>query len=144
MMNYIFALLLALPMPALAEVPAQAGTSPFWGLLQVMLALLIVLAVIVGLAWGVKRIGMGRVLGRWQVAKVVSGVMVGPSERVVVVELEGQWLVLGVTSHQVNLLTTMAKPDQPSGQAEATEMPQFAQRLAALLRQGHDKTGGKE
>lgn len=134
-MTPFYLLLLLAPGWAIAAVPAvNAGTSPLWGLLQVMLALGIVLAVIVGAAWLFRRFSMGGMLGRWQPAKVVSGVMVGPHERVVIVELEGQWLVLGVTARQVNLLTSMPKPEggAPTDSAPAT-MPLFAERLAAVL-----------
>ena len=43
--------------------------------------------------------------------RVVSGVMVGQRERVVVVEVQGKWLVLGVAAQSVNLLCTLDKPE---------------------------------
>ena len=94
----------------------------------------LVLAVIVGAAWLFRRVSMGGMLGRWQPAKVVSGVMVGPHERVVIVELEGQWLVLGVTAKQVNLLISMARPEGAANAATVpAATPPFAEWLAAAL-----------
>ena len=123
-----------LPAMAGAAVPVTStGTSPLWGLLQVMLALALVLGVIIGAAWLFRRLSMGGMLGRWQPAKVVSGVMVGPHERVVIVELDGQWLVLGVTSRQVNLLTSQPKPVLPETEEQAAATPPFAQWLAAAM-----------
>lgn len=131
-----------LPAMAFAAVPVpDAGTSPLWGLLQVVFALAIVLGLIVGAAWLFRRISMGGMIGRWQPARVVSGVMVGPHERVVIVELEGQWLVLGVTSQRVNLLSTMPAPENPKPEAAADNQVPFAQRLAAAMLA---KRGGKE
>ena len=40
--------------------------------------------------------------------------MVGPRERVVVVEVENTWLLLGVGAGQVRLLDKRDKPDTPS------------------------------
>lgn len=134
-MSRLLIVLLLLPLSVSAAVPAaDAGTSPLWGLVQVMLALGLVLAVIVGAAWLFRRVSMGGMLGRWQPAKVVSGVMVGPHERVVIVELEGQWLVLGVTAKQVNLLTSMARPEGAANAATVpANTPPFAEWLAAAL-----------
>jgi len=127
--------LLLLPLSVSAAVPAaDAGTSPLWGLMQVMLALGLVLAA--ALAYGL--FAAAELLGphqdAFQAAKVVSGVMVGPHERVVIVELEGQWLVLGVTAKQVNLLTSMARPESAANAAAAPPTtPPFAEWLAAAL-----------
>ena len=127
---------------ASAAVPVpDAGTSPLWGLLQVVLALGVVLGLIVGAAWLFRRISMGGMIGRWQPARVVSGVMVGPHERVVIVELAGQWLVLGVTSQHVNLLSTMPAPEGRGPEPSAGDQVPFAQRLAAAMLA---RRGGKE
>ncbi len=48
--------------------------------------------------------------------RVVSQLAVGPRERITVVEINGQWLVLGVTANQVNVITQMqalAEPEKP-------------------------------
>ncbi|UGA40884.1 flagellar biosynthetic protein FliO [Chromobacterium haemolyticum] len=60
------------------------------------------------MAWLFKRLS-GGMLGASNRLKVVSGTMVGPKERVVIVELEGEWLVLGVTPQQVNLLSKLPR-----------------------------------
>ncbi|WP_231895206.1 flagellar biosynthetic protein FliO [Vogesella sp. LIG4] len=109
-------------------------------MLQVIFGLLLVLAAIVGIAWFFRRFSMGAMLGRIQPARVVSGVMVGPHERVVIVELAEEWLVLGVTSRNVNLLKTMPKPEgSDAGQPAAN--PPFAQWLATAMDKARKRQG---
>lgn len=137
-------LLALLAGPARAAAPQVEGPSPLWSLLQMLLGLSIVLAAIVGVAWLFRRFTMGGgMLGRLQPARVVSGVMVGPHERVVIVELEGEWLVLGVTSRSVNLLKTLDKPPQQDAANVTPATPPFAQWLAAAIEKSRKRQGGE-
>lgn len=130
--------------PAWAAAPQVEGPSPFWSMVQMLFGLAVVLAAIVALAWLFRRFTMGGgVLGRLQPAKVVSGVMVGPHERVVIVELEGEWLVLGVTSRNVNLLKTLDKPPQQDAANVAPATQPFAQWLAAAIEKSRKRQGGE-
>ena len=130
--------------PAWAAAPPVEGPSPLWSLLQMLFGLAIVLAAIVGVAWLFRRFTMGGgMLGRLQPARVVSGVMVGPHERVVIVELEGEWLVLGVTSRSVNLLKTLDKPPQQDAANVTPATPPFAQWLAAAIDKSRKRQGGE-
>jgi flagellar protein FliO/FliZ len=58
--------------------------------------------------------------------------MVGQRERVVVVEVQGQWLVLGVTAQNVNLLSSFPRPAEAD--AMASPSPVFAEWLTRALR----------
>ncbi len=130
--------------PAWAAAPPLEGPSPLWSLLQMLFGLAIVLAAIVGVAWLFRRFTMGGgMLGRLQPARVVSGVMVGPHERLVIVELEGEWLVLGVTSRSVNLLKTLDKPPQQDAANVTPATPPFAQWLAAAIDKSRKRQGGE-
>jgi flagellar protein FliO/FliZ len=120
---------------AMLALPAAAATteapSAFSSLVQVVVGLAVVLAAIMACAWAFRRLqsGMG---GLPRLMKVVGGVMVGQRERVVVVELEGEWLVLGVTPQQVNLLTKLPRPAD-TGPAGPLPEPPFAKWLKAVL-----------
>ncbi|MFC3624952.1 flagellar biosynthetic protein FliO [Vogesella amnigena] len=138
MLRLLFCLLLAAP--ALAAPPAE-GPSPFWGMLQVSFGLLLVLAAIFAIAWLFRRFSMGAMLGRIQPARVVSGVMVGPHERVVIVELAGEWLVLGVTARNVNLLKSMPKPEGSEQGGQPAANPPFAQWLASAMDKARKRQG---
>ena len=116
---------------AAASAPARVEPSLAGGMLQVALALIAVLGLIMAAAWLMRRFSMlPQSAGRQM--RVVSGVMVGQRERVVLLEVRDQWLVLGVTAQNVNLLSAMPKPadaDAPAGQS----MPPFADWLARAL-----------
>ncbi|OEZ30061.1 flagellar biosynthetic protein FliO [Variovorax boronicumulans] len=115
-----------------AAPPAAVGGA---GLLQAGFGMAAVVGLIFLCAWLARRFGLQR-LGGGQVVKVVSTAMVGPRERVVVVDVAGQWLVLGVTSSQVRTLHTL--PAQATPAAVTPMSPQnpvglFAQKLRDSL-----------
>jgi flagellar protein FliO/FliZ len=98
---------------ALAADAPQSGlnASPvsLFNLVQVVLALVLVLGAIVLFAWLMRRFVPGQA-GVGGLLKVIGAVMVGPKERVVVVEVGDTWLLLGVAASGVTLLHSMAKP----------------------------------
>lgn len=97
--------------PVATAVQAADALPPspvtFSGLLQVLLGLALVVAAIVATGWLLRRIGPSQSAGG--LLRVVGGVMVGPRERLVVVEVGEQWLVLGVAAGSVNLLQALPK-----------------------------------
>ncbi|WP_028534016.1 flagellar biosynthetic protein FliO [Paludibacterium yongneupense] len=121
------------PVPAwAAAVPAIASPSPLAGIMQVVLGLAVVLAAIAACAWMFRKVSAGA-LGGGSRLKVVSAVMVGQRERVVVVEIEGEWLVLGVTAQAINRLARMPRPASADVDAPAGGGEPFARWLKAAI-----------
>lgn len=125
--------------PALAALPTVASAPPppaGGGMLQALAGLLVVVGLIFLLAWAARRIGLQRLTGSG-VVKVVSSTAVGTRERVVVVEVAGNWLVLGVTASQVNTLHTLpaqaAGPAPVAGQPATPMVGMFPARLRQAL-----------
>ena len=105
---------------------------------KVGLALALIIGVILLASRLIRRIGP-RGLGFGQRIKVVSSAAVGQRERVVIVEVEGTWLVLGVGGGQVNKLHDLKAPEpaepassRPSASEESGKG--FAERFASALR----------
>ena len=124
------AALLGLHTAAQAADPGSAGS-----MLQVLPGLALVLALIGGCAWVAKRIGPGRIAGG-QAIKFVASQSLGARERVVIVEINQQWLVLGVAPGQVSTLSQMARPDLPAAGSAGTDniaRPPFAAWLEKAL-----------
>lgn len=126
----------ALPtVPTAAAEPVRAfGTA---GLLQAAFGLALVVGLIFLCAWVARRFGL-QPSGNGRLLKVVSSVMVGQRERVVVVEVGDTWLVLGVAAGQVRALHTLPAGQQPENTAPATlrGMPgagAFSQKLMESL-----------
>ncbi len=78
------------------------------------LALAVIVALILLCSYLLKRLGRGHLPDNRRL-RVVSSVGVGQRERVVIVEVHGTWLVLGVASGQVNRLHEMPAPDDAGG-----------------------------
>ncbi|MEI7843578.1 MAG: flagellar biosynthetic protein FliO [Gallionellaceae bacterium] len=96
--------------PAFTPPPTSAVSSG--SMIQVIFSLLLVLAAIVFVAWILKRINMPQNVPG-SALKVISGVAVGQRERVVLVEVNDTWLVIGVAPGQVTALHTMPKNNLP-------------------------------
>lgn len=94
-------------------------------MMQVTLGLLFVLLLIAGLAWSVSRL-RGVVPGAQAPVKVIGAAAVGTRERVVVVEVGGQWLVLGVAAGGVSLLDKTLPQPLPDPASAVTAAPKFA------------------
>lgn len=103
-MRFVALFFLVLPLIAQAQSTPDMGSS----LLQLVLGFGLVLAMLFGCLWLLKRISAPRGSASG-VLRVISGVAVGPRERVVVVEVDEQWLVLGVAPGQVSKLHEMPK-----------------------------------
>jgi flagellar protein FliO/FliZ len=103
---------------------AQAQSTPVstsTGLLQIFLALAFVIAIMLLFAWLVKRVGP-IANGHKLPVKVIGGISLGNRERVMVIEVADQWLVVGVTAQQINTLSTMPKQSIPENEAGANQL----------------------
>jgi len=102
-----------------AYVPPPAAAVSSGSVLQVILSLILVLAAVFVVGWILKRINLPQ-QGAGNALKVISGVAVGQRERIVLVEVNDTWLVVGVAPGQVNALHTMPKGTLPSAANPAT------------------------
>jgi flagellar protein FliO/FliZ len=90
--------------------------------------LLLVLGLLLGTLWLLKRISQprGNVAG---LLRVVAGVAVGSRERVVILELGNSWLVLGVAPGQVSTLAEIPRQEVPAAPSPKDFVGQLAERL---------------
>lgn len=97
--------------PAYIPTPPPAVSSG--SVMQVFISLLLVLAAVALVAWIMKRINLPQ-HGAGSLLKIISGVAVGQRERVVLVEINDTWLIVGVAPGHVSTLHTMPKGELPS------------------------------
>ncbi|MDA3920060.1 MAG: flagellar biosynthetic protein FliO [Salinisphaera sp.] len=110
------------------------GASPIGSALigRTTAGLAVVIIIILAAAWLLKRFGMARG-GRPELLKIVAARNVGNRERVVVVEIEDEWLVLGVSAGRVNCLHRRPAGETPPDTAAAPMSRGFADKLAARI-----------
>jgi flagellar protein FliO/FliZ len=123
------ALAAAADAPVLPAPAVSAGS-----MLQMVLGLAIVLAMILALAWIVRRIGLPG-SGPSGTIKVIAGAPVGQRERVVLVEVAGTWLVVGVAPGRVSALHSMPRAELPQAPAAAPGTVPFADWLKRMMEQ---------
>lgn len=130
---------LSLFFPCFAHaVDALPGTPSVGGLFQVFIALVIVLAAIAGSAWLMRRFGPTQ-MGPGGAMRVIGGVMIGPRERLVLVEVNDTWLIIGVAPGRVSPVHSMPRPPQATPATQAMlNQPAFGEWLKEAWR----KRGG--
>jgi flagellar protein FliO/FliZ len=130
------------PVTPPVKMPAGSATG---SLLQTLFALIVVLAVLGALAWFLKRYGP-KGMGGSANLRVVGSLNLGGRERLLVVEIGNQWIVVGASPGRVNALATMPRQESADmsgtgatlAQGAATASPP-ANSFADWLKQTIDK-----
>lgn len=137
-----FALILMAPVTALAAEPAAQAATPMAGsdiagqLVQLLLGLLLVIGLIFLLAWLMRRVQQAGPRGG-QVIRIMASQALGPRDRLVLVQVGSEQILLGLSPGRITPLHVMSEPVHlPDGEPASTE---FAQRLMELL--GKDQKG---
>jgi flagellar biosynthetic protein FliO len=128
------------PVPAPAPVTMPSGSAT-GSLLQTLFALIVVLGVLGALAWFLKRYGP-KAMGGAAGLRVVGSLSLGGRERLLVVEIGNQWIVVGASPGRVNALATMPKQESADmASTGATLAPHAApaNSFADWLKQTIDK-----
>ena len=109
--------------PAAAQDPA--GPVGATSILQVLTGLALVLLLVVGTAWVLRR--LGRVPGlSGQSIRTVGALAVGTRERVVLLEVGTTWILVGVAPGHVRPLATLPKGEVTAAEAAAPQAATFA------------------
>ena len=135
--------MLALSGSVMAAEPVAAVAAPVVGggvagqLTQLVLGLLLVLGLIFFLAWLLRRVQQAGPAGKGQVIELIGSRALGPRDRLVLVQVGNEQILLGLTPGTISALHVLKEPVQVSGTEQAT--PEFAQRLMELLGKDKDK-----
>ncbi len=97
---------------------------------QVMMGLVLVLGLIFAIAWVMRRFGQGTLMGG-QHMKVVSSLPLGPREKLLLVDVGGEQLLLGVTPGRINCLHNFNAPVVPTD--VSSDGSDFSQKLKDIL-----------
>jgi flagellar protein FliO/FliZ len=138
-------ILYTLPVTTMAQtVTTEAAGSVASGgsMFQVILGLGLVLAVMAGSAWLLRRFG-GLQQRSGSGIKVIGGSAVGQRERVVLVEVADTWLVIGVAPGHVTALHSMPKGEITTGTADTVGGASTDHHFSAWFRKTMAKRDGE-
>lgn len=129
-------------MPATSTHQASEAPSATGSLLQTVFGLAVVLALLVGLAWFLKRYGPKNMGGNANL-RVVGSLSLGGRERIVVVEVADQWIVVGASPGRVNGLATLPRQESLPPGLLSPQNGLAATNFSEWLKQTIDKRNGK-
>lgn len=128
--------LLIFALPAFAAEGDSPGLSA-GSFLQAMLALALIVGLLFGTAWLARKVSGGKGFGQGGM-RIIGGVALGPRERIVLVEVGENWLVIGIVPGQIRTLHRLPKGEMPQGLPVGPEAT-FSQWLKSVSeRRRHD------
>ncbi|WP_319555120.1 flagellar biosynthetic protein FliO [uncultured Vibrio sp.] len=116
-----------LSVPVAFASPSMSAPSNF-DLLTTLGSLVLVIGVILLLAWLLKRM-QGPVFGQQKGLKIVSQLPVGTKERIAVIQVGEEQILIGITSHSIQTLTKLEKPLNEDELASNAFANQFSQLI---------------
>ncbi|GAB6389704.1 flagellar biosynthetic protein FliO [Stutzerimonas marianensis] len=122
----------ALALPAMAAEPAASVGSSGMGaqMTKLLLGLLLVIGLIFALAWALRRMQQLNPRSN-QAIKLISTQALGPRERLVLVQVGSEQVLVGLSAGRITPLHVLKEPVHLPDAEPAN--PEFAQRLMELL-----------
>jgi flagellar protein FliO/FliZ len=116
-----------------APVGVSSGTY-----IQAALALALIVGLLAGTAWLARKVSGGKGFGQGGM-KIVGGVAIGPRERIVLLEVGNEWLVVGIVPGQIRTLHRLDKGTVPNDELVASTDKPFTQWLQGIAeRRNHE------
>ena len=112
-----------------AVAPLEPISSPY--LMKLTGGLVLIVAIIFALAWLVKRFNLNQQAGSGLI-RVVAGLSIGTRDRIVLLQVGDEQILLGLTPGRIEKLHTLARPLEASS-AEQAVSGSFAARLNRLM-----------
>ncbi|MFS2199525.1 flagellar biosynthetic protein FliO [Pseudomonas sp. Pseusp3] len=127
-----FSVLAAEPVATATTAAAPAVNSGVGGqLTQLVFGLLLVLGLIFLLAWLLRRVQQAGPAGKGQVIDIVGSRALGPRDRLMLVQVGNEQILLGLSPGSITALHVLKEPVQVPSSEKPT--PEFAQRLLEML-----------
>ncbi len=142
--QWLFFAMVFPPLQAMAEQAVRPSYAPpppvgisAGSMVQMVLSLLLVLGAVVLVAWLLKRVNLPQ-HAAGNLMQIKASVAVGQRERIVLMEVNDTWLVIGVAPGQVSALHTMPKAEMAAmlpadTQHSSTEQNKFQGWLKEIL-----------
>lgn len=146
-LSLALSLLLLSAMPVIAAESsdkAASASSDFASLLgQMFLVLFFVIGLLLFMAWMLKRMGLATGALNGQLA-VVGSVSVGQREKVVLIQVGQEQLLIGVTAHDISLLHLVSEPIVVNQAETAQPFNQLTESFSSQLTKAFAKRQVKD
>jgi len=83
-------------------------------LMKITLSLLLIVGLMIGFAVLAKKFGLNRIQSGPFPVKVIGAISIGTNQRLMVIEVGEEWLLLGVTPQQITTITSMPRQEMPA------------------------------
>lgn len=126
--------------PVVEKKAGQGATriSSSTHLASVAMGLVFIVALILVLGWFLRRFNQGGLFNNSSI-KIIASLPLGTRERLAVVDVGGQQLLLGITATQINTLHVFNEPILAPGDTSPAASD-FGKKLMTLLQQKNSKT----
>ena len=105
-------------------------------ILQMLLGLALIIGLLFFGAFALRKLNGGKGFGNSGPLRVVGGLMIGPRERIVMIEVGESWIVIGIVPGQIKTLHTLPKGELPATQGGTKP---FGQWLKQMSERNHAK-----
>ena len=104
-----------IPFTASAQSVAVPDTPgiPSGSMLQMLLALALIIGLLFAGAVLLRRLNGGKAFGVTGPMRIIGGLMISPRERIVLLEVDETWIVVGIVPGQIKTLHTLPKGNLP-------------------------------
>ncbi len=136
-------LLLALcAWPAFAQAATEVSTPGLsvTTMLQSLFGLLLIVALLFGAAYLARRLNGGRGFGQHGPLKIVGALMISPRERIVLVEIDDTWVMIGVVPGQIKTLHTLPKGTLPAAESDHKPFGVWLKQMTQAKTPGKNET----
>ena len=95
---------------AAVEPPGVSGSA----ILQMLLGLTLIIGLLFAGAYLLRKLNGGRSFGHTGPMRIVGGLMISARERIVLLEVGDEWIVIGIVPGQIKTLHTLPKGEVPN------------------------------
>lgn len=103
--------------------------------LQILAGLILVLGLIAILAWSLRRFHPMNMRTHLP-AKIIGTLTLGARERITIIEIADQWLIIGITPGRMCMLATLQRQELPA-QSQAATSGDFTSWLSRYMDKPH-------
>ena len=111
---------------AAPEAPGVSGSA----ILQMLFGLLLIIGLLFAGAYLLRKLNGGRSFGQSGPMRIVGGLMISARERIVLLEVGDEWIVVGIVPGQIKTLHTLPKGEIQSVSGNEKSFSQWLKQIS--------------